>query len=236
MRVEELYRFMEEPSGLTEETLPELRGIVEEYPYFQVARMLYLKNLAILDDASLTSELERMAIFLPDRKRLFQLIEGDKYGLGRSVERDPDARETDSFSLIDAFLSDRNEELASKKEAPYLFQPSVSSDYMYWSLSRAAEEKPSGEVPGEDMENKLRHHDLIDSFIQNDQQRNSGSGLEIREGTGRAEIPESVRILDNELRSKALEDSCFTETLARIYLKQKRYDKALRIIKNLSLK
>ena len=62
-----------------------------------------------------------------------------------------------------------------------------------------------------------------------------GSGLEIREETSRAETPESVKDLDDE-QSKSLEDSCLTETLARIYIKQKRYDKALQIIKNLSLK
>ena len=60
-----------------------------------------------------------------------------------------------------------------------------------------------------------------------------GSGLEIREETSRAETPESVKDLDDE-QSKSLEDSCLTETLARIYIK--RYDKALQIIKNLSLK
>ena len=200
MRAEDLYRLMEEPSELTEGTLLELRRIVEDYPYFQVARMLYLKNLAVLNDMSFTSELEKMAIFLPDRKKLFQLIEGDKYG----------------FSLIDAFLSNRNEEPEPKKEAPFLFQPSVSSDYMFWSLSKEEEEKPSGE----DAENRLRHHDLIDSFIKNDQQRMPGSGLEIREETSRAETPESVKDLDDE-QSKSLEDSCLTETLARIYIKQK---------------
>ena len=101
---------MEEPSELTEGTLLELRRIVEDYPYFQVARMLYLKNLAVLNDMSFTLELEKMAIFLPDRKKLFQLIEGDKYGLNSRVEHEPDMRKEDTFSLIDAFLSNRNEE------------------------------------------------------------------------------------------------------------------------------
>ena len=62
-----------------------------------------------------------------------------------------------------------------------------------------------------------------------------GSGLEIREENSRAETPKSVKDLDDE-QSKSLEDSCLTETLARIYIKQKRYDKALQIIKNLNLK
>ena len=106
---------MEEPSELTEGTLLELRRIVEDYPYFQVARMLYLKNLAVLNDMSFTSELEKMAIFLPDRKKLFQLIEGDKYGLNSRVEHEPDMRKEDTFSLIDAFLTvTRNRSLRKK--------------------------------------------------------------------------------------------------------------------------
>ena len=213
MRAEDLYRLMEEPSELTEGTLLELRRIVEDYPYFQVARMLYLKNLAVLNDMSFTSELEKMAIFLPDRKKLFQLIEGDKYGLNSRVEHEPDMRKEDTFSLIDAFLSNRNEEPEPKKEASFLFQPSVSSDYMFWSLSKEEEQKPSGE----DAENRLRHHDLIDSFIKNDQQRMPGSGLEIREETSRAETPESVKDLDDE-QSKSLEDSCLTETKMYVFI------------------
>ena len=99
MRAEDLYRLMEEPSELTEGTLLELRRIVEDYPYFQVARMLYLKNLAVLNDMSFTSELEKMAIFLPDRKKLFQLIEGDKYGLNSRVEHEPNMRK--GYFLLD---------------------------------------------------------------------------------------------------------------------------------------
>ena len=41
---------------------------------------------------------------------------------------------------------------------------------------------------------------------------------------------------EEDVSLKQLDDSYFTETLARIYVKQKRYDKALQIIKNLSLK
>ena len=35
--------------------------------------------------------------------------------------------------------------------------------------------------------------------------------------------------------NEELDDSCFTETLAKIYIKQRRYGKALEIIKKLSL-
>lgn len=41
--------------------------------------------------------------------------------------------------------------------------------------------------------------------------------------------------LDDIYGKEELDDSCFTETLAKIYIKQHRYDKALEIIKKLSL-
>ena len=40
----------------------------------------------------------------------------------------------------------------------------------------------------------------------------------------------------NDAPQQTSEDSYFTETLAKIYIKQQRYDKALEIIKKLSLK
>lgn len=230
MNSEDLYRFMEDPSLLTKESLSELRQIVDDFPYFHTARMLYLKNLAALNDIRFSSELKKMAVYLPDRKRLFQLVEGESYGLPSPFEEEPLLAKDDTFSLIDAFLSSKEEDPAKPSETALLFQPSVSSDYMFWSLSKE-EEIRSEEAP----ENKLRHQDLIDSFIKNDQFRTPGSGLDISAGSMSLEISASVGELNDE-QAKSLEDSCLTETLARIYVKQKRYDKALQIIRNLSLK
>jgi thioredoxin-like negative regulator of GroEL len=60
----------------------------------------------------------------------------------------------------------------------------------------------------------------------------------IEEETDEAE-EEKVVVADETPRPAVEEteqdDSCFTETLAKIYIKQRRYDKALEIIKKLSL-
>ena len=40
MKAADLYRLMENPALLTEETLPQLKQIVDEFPYFQIARMI----------------------------------------------------------------------------------------------------------------------------------------------------------------------------------------------------
>ena len=143
MKADDLYRLMENPALLTEETLPQLKQIVDEFPYFQIARMLYLKNLSVLNDIRFGAELKKMAVYVPDRRKLFTLIEGERFGLKfQPVKEEKPVRE-DAFSLIDAFLSNREEE-EPKADASLLFQPSVSSDYIYWSLTKEngqAEEK-----------------------------------------------------------------------------------------------
>ena len=81
----------------------------------------------------------------------------------------------------------------------------------------------------------MQHHDLIDSFIKNEEQRTPGSGLNLDMETTGAPVPGNLAELE-ESQHKPLDDSYFTETLAHIYVKQKRYEKALQIIKNLNLK
>ena len=126
---------MESPALLTEDTLQQLKQIVDEFPYFQIARMLYLKNLAVLNDIRFGAELKKMAIYVPDRRKLFTLIEGERFGLQLQSAKEENPTREDAFSLIDAFLSNREEE-EPKTDASLLFQPSVSSDYIYWSLTK----------------------------------------------------------------------------------------------------
>lgn len=231
MKAADLYRLMDDPTLLSEATLPELKHIVDEYPYFQTARMLYLKNLAVLSDIRFGAELKKMSVCIADRRRLFVLIEGEQYGLQlKKMEHSPEEM-GDTFSLIDAFLSSHADEGERKPEASLLFQPSASSDYIYWSLTKADGETPSGEKETV----RLQHHELIDSFIENDGQRAPGSGLNLAAGASEAKPPASVAEMEAQ-PAKSLDDSYFTETLAHIYVKQKRYEKALQIIQNLNLK
>ena len=58
MKAADLYRLMENPALLTEDTLQQLKQIVDEFPYFQIARMLYLKNLAVLNDIRFGAEMK----------------------------------------------------------------------------------------------------------------------------------------------------------------------------------
>lgn len=65
---------MRQPALLTTATLPELRTILEEYPFFQAARMLWIKNLHALDHIRFNNELKLAAVHIPDRARLYNLL------------------------------------------------------------------------------------------------------------------------------------------------------------------
>ena len=92
--------------------------------------------------------------------------------------------------------------------------------------------------------NPLRGQDLIDHFIEQ-AAREEAEGVEPIKETALSEeefssetIETEEVVPDTEKEESDTEEGedYFTETLAKIYVKQQRYDKALEIIKKLNLK
>jgi len=78
----------------------------------------------------------------------------------------------------------------------------------------------------------MKGQDLIDSFLEQTACDSSSSPQE-------ETIENSLQAADEENSypsDEENEESFFTETLAKIYIKQQRYEKALEIIKKLNLK
>ena len=71
--------WIQHPESLGEESLQELRALLERYPYFQTAWVLYLKNLYLLKDEAFREELRRGALYVADLGVLFYYIEGDRF-------------------------------------------------------------------------------------------------------------------------------------------------------------
>jgi len=225
MTCAELYQLMNYPENLSDKTLPELKQIVLDFPYFHAARILYLKNLAVLDDICLKVELKKMAIHIPDRMKLFMLLEGKQQARSREekpVVHEKSIRKESKFNLVESFLSTSVD--SDEKGASVIFETPASGDYMQLLLNDEAKSEANA--------SKLKHQDLIDSFIKSE---NEGSGKRIQ-----LDLNSTDNIGPNEesltVGKDSLDASYFTETLAHVYIKQKRYDKALEIIKNLSLK
>ena len=74
MKKDQFIAYIRQPELLNESTLTGLKEMIEDYPYFAVARMLYLRNLLNIGSYKFESELAKHAIFIPDRAMLFRLL------------------------------------------------------------------------------------------------------------------------------------------------------------------
>ncbi|MCR5243061.1 MAG: tetratricopeptide repeat protein [Prevotella sp.] len=221
----ELTEYINHPERLDKETLYEFRSLLALYPYFQTARLLLLQNLYLLHDPTFDEELRRAAIYITDRKVIFQLVEAAHYEIRgrRKEEKALPAAEgggSRTMSLIENFLDSipKDEEDGQQKTPRKPTPADAAVDYVAYLLeSEGMTEDEKDDTP------PLRGQKLIDNFIRQD--------------TGRIvlnEKPEFTPQVTTE-EDKDGEEEYFTETLARIYVKQGRYSKALEIIKRLSL-
>ena len=245
---------------MNRETLYELRRITAEHPYYQTARLLLLKNLYLLHDSTFDEELRRSAIYITDRRVLFNLVEAAHYRLKRkspqSFTNKPDrraavAQEDDSrtVSLIDTFLSTIPEEDELKKEKKEEHRKptavDATTDYVAYLLSTDFEEldngndngngngngdeseseNDNGNVNGDGNGDGNQADALIDAFI------NSEGKITLQE-----ELEYTPEQEENEDGDEMTSDEYLTETLAGIYIKQKRYKKALDIMEKVNEK
>ncbi|MFW6370280.1 MAG: hypothetical protein ACOC10_03625 [Bacteroidota bacterium] len=71
-------------SALNEFTLKQLSQLIRHYPYFQMARMLYLKNLYVLHKEEFEAELKKNVLFITDRKKLYELLFDQSFPSGET--------------------------------------------------------------------------------------------------------------------------------------------------------
>ena len=225
----ELTRLINHPDEMDRDTLYELRSLLALYPYFQTARLLMLQNLYLLHDPTFDEELRRAAIYITDRKVLFRLIEAAHYKLQPQKKRDVPApkgnapQESRTISLIDNFLETIPVEEEEKNDAQRPKRKPTPADaavdYVAYLLESEEDEKGKEATP------QLKGQSLIDSFIEQD-----------RGKIVLSETPEFVPQINDgtDEGGKEGEEGFFTETLARIYIKQGRYTKALEILRRLN--
>ena len=236
------------PEKLNKETLYDLRSLVALYPYYQPARLLMLRNLYLLHDPTFDEELRRAAVYITDRRVIFNLVEAAHYKLKRPTTKVREGNRT--VTLIDSFLSsipaeqeenNNDNELKDKKKTKR--KPTAADatvDYVSYLLATefededdsqdednaVAENNPSKTNKETNSSTPMSGMQLIDKFINDD-----GGKLTLKDN------PEFVPQLEdtNSEGEKVQEEEYFTETLAGIYIKQGKYSKALEIIKRLNL-
>ena len=124
------------------------------------------------------------------------------------------------MALIDSFLDtippDDKPDNAAPRRRPTPADATI--DYVSYLLETENDEPETTRTP------QMKGQSLIDNFINNEQ-----GAFQLKEQ------PEYLPDLDNQNADDEHQPEYFTETLARIYIKQGRYSKALEIIKRLNL-
>ncbi len=283
MNRQQLYNLIGNPVDLNETTLISLQELVAEYPFFQAARMLLVKNLQLLDHVRYEPELKRSALFISDRTRLYELIKGlypekmdstvqprheepeeekeveevteersssvavtgkvgsvsDYFGIDEVTETLQGGRvgftfnangdkEQETEALPEELLFDYE-----KGAAGYTLNLEDDADmetagrsFEDW-LNLVSNDVVDGEAGQEKKQSgkKSKTIEVIDKFLNGD--HDPVSIKNTSENAGTKEIKESTAFDGDEL---------MTETLAKIYVKQGHYAKALKIFEKLNLK
>jgi hypothetical protein len=198
-----------------EETLA-LKAVIEEFPYFQSARALYLKGLKNQDSFKYNNELKVTAAYTADRTILFNYV--------TSLEADLKNKEEILPQVIAKISQEKLRERETDTEEMHLQKPlsfSTTESYSFNEWLRLAAKKPivrKNEMP---VQEKLLKNNLIDTFIQNNP---------------KITPLEKGRNFTTPIPKNKQDDALMTETLASVYLAQKKYENAIQAYKILSLK
>ena len=198
-----------------EETLA-LKVVIEEFPYFQSARALYLKGLKNQDSFKYNNELKVTAAFTADRTILFNYV--------TSLEADLKNKEEILPQVIAKISQEKLREKETDTEEMHLQKPlsfSTTESYSFNEWLQLAAKKPivrKNEMP---VQEKLLKNNLIDTFIQNNP---------------KITPLEKGRNFTTPIPKNKQDDALMTETLASVYLAQKKYENAIQAYKILSLK
>ena len=202
MTRDELYGYLADPKRLNAETLEPIRQLYDSYPYCAPFAFLYLYNLSLTDDVRYPSELRRLSVLLPDRERLFQMVEGERPAFATLPETE---EREDAFDLIDHFLE-------------------------------------GARSSGEDLPDALHYEgvsEAIDYFATEEALPLQGEGLdqllEPQPASSPKEQASSQPTAQPSPSEETAPEELLSETLSKIYIQQQHYDKALRIIRSLSL-
>ena len=248
MTRDQMLRYLDDPSALNERTLGELKEILDEFPYFQSAHLLYIRNLQNESNFRFSGQLKTCAVYATDRTILYHLLNPGpekKQILNNQLEINvlskhedvpilelsddpPEQRDEPDESFMSVFNQAEKEhfDLLNFEHSDRIYTLEEIENETEKPLSELIKEvnhQSTIEEMGNDPEQKS---DLIDRFIKDNPafmaKQSANSGISER--------------INKQLDRVSENDEFITETLARIYVKQGLYQKAIQAFQKLSLK
>ena len=209
--------------NLDAKSAEELVELINRYPYCQSLHMLYAVALANIHSTKLNAQVQRAAIAMPDRLKLCQVVSKGEYewlNLLNDIEqrrkKANGAIRNDDFMLIERYLDNIGE--SSTDALPYDITSAAIPEYD-WDDASCEETSAPDEQDA-----------LIDSFIE-------------AEEKGELFVPKAINTVnsvsseDDDISLKKIREKAFlSESLAKLYVKQHKYEQALSIFYALNLK
>ena len=218
--------------------LKQLDSVLENFPYFQSARMLYLKNLKLNNNFMFNSYLRTTASYVGDRTVLFEYItkESEYFDVQEIVVKSEEV--TTEEVKIEEAVAEVKEEIEKEVEEENIEAHKVISfsskdrfSFNEWlqlsnvkEIHRKIDEKieASGKryISSKTGNSKF---DLIDKFIETSPRLKPKSKDDVTSG-------------NIALSGTVENEGWMTETLAQVYIEQKKYSKAIKAYRILGLK
>ena len=228
------------PTKLNQEQTVAIFSIIKEFPYFQAARAIYLKGLKNEESFKYNRTLKMTAAYTTDRSILFDFITSEAFlqntvstliknnheGLKTiTVKAFEDISNTSITKIASTKIESQVENLETdlKIGAPFEFRKSETYSFSKWlQLTKISPIDRFNDSNGDKIKKHQKKQRLIDAFIEKSPKIKPSKTLKPNENLAEKPVLES--------------ESLMTETLARIYLEQKNYEKAYQSYKILSLK
>lgn len=215
MKSGEILSLMERPGIVRKKHLDELQVYISRFPYCLSFRLLYLKGLQNSGDFRYEQELKRTSLYTLDRDSLRLL------SLVQPVEEDEEP-------LMTSCAERENEAEAFDAPVNKMANRIPVASPSFTDMTELLNDlKP---IVTDGPEKEMRGQDLIDEFISSRESMDENYD-------DKKNLPaEPAPLLAEQPDSQQDDSSCFTETLAKIYIKQRKFDKAIKIFRQLSLK
>jgi|GEM_PF-887807 len=222
------------PEQMDETTGPLLGQVIREYPYCQPAQMLYLLTLLKQGDLKFNEQLRLAATYSPDRRVLYKLV-NSLLGQEPLGNRGPVAGlEGSGISAPSSMADPQKPEMVRQVEKSC---PLPEADLIHFGFPPGRR----GEFPDPEPPKVTGGENNTCWIADEDPSRNTGTDLIeqfIRNNERTVIRPDGLSASEEDLSADSLkeDDEMLTETLARIYIQQGYYHKALQAYEKLSLK
>ncbi|MGM0613040.1 MAG: hypothetical protein ACQESM_06000 [Bacteroidota bacterium] len=211
----ELKKYIERPDYLNKKHSEEFQRLSKQYPYCSTLHLLFLKSMYNSDDKQYTNYLSQSSSFIHNREHFYEWVHKSTFTSKAEDNSGEDNRTKPGNKS--AFETQEEREARIKDE---LRQIEKEKDYQEYSTNNQSETNQNN--TSQDKNDKPS--DLIDQFINNEPKIIPDKESDFKEETQKADSS----IQDNQ--------EFISETLAQIYQRQGKNNKAIEIYEKLSLK